>query len=87
MKRKDETSVSFDEICEIEDRVASYNWKPDDVFYCIDDIKKHIEPDIKSNLSFAIWLLQKPPETNQEKEARCYLLNVVNDYIEGVNKN
>lgn len=86
MKRKDETSISFDEICEIEDRVASYEWKPDDVFYCIDDIKKHIEPDIKSNLGFAFWLLQKPPKTSQEKEARCYLLNVVNNHIEGVNE-
>lgn len=79
-------NVSFDKLCEIEDRVASYEWKPDDVFYCIEDIKKYIEPDIKSNLSFAFWLLQKKPQTSQEKEARSYLLSVVNDYIEGVNR-
>ena len=76
------TKISFDELCEIEEKVENYKWKPEDLFFSIEDIKKHIEPDIKANLSFAIWLLQKKAITPQEKETRRYLLNLVNSVVE-----
>ena len=76
-------NVSFDRLCQIEDRVSEYNWKPHGIFYTVEDIKKHIEPDIKASFNFAIWLLQKEAKTPQEKEARRYLMNVVNNYAEG----
>ena len=75
-------SISFDALCQTEDRVSSYEWQPD-FFFCIDDIKKYIEPNIKENFNFAVWLLQKEPKTEQEKETRRYLMNVVNSYVKG----
>ena len=77
-----DTKISFDKLCEIEDKVEGYKWKPEDLFFSIEDIKKHIEPDIKANLNFAIWLLQKEAITPQEKETRRYLLNLVNSIVE-----
>lgn len=75
--------ISFSRLCSIEDKVEGYDWKPDDVFYTIDDIKEHIEPDLEKNFNFALWLLQKKPNSKPEQEARAYLLNLVNSCVEG----
>lgn len=75
------TFITYDELDEIEEEVSAYPWKPDDIFYCIDDIKEHIEPDMKNNIRFAVWLLQKTPKTEYEKESRRYLMNVVSGFV------
>ena len=47
-------------------------------FYTIDDIKKEIETDLQNALPFAMKLTQQPATTQREKEARNYLLNLLN---------
>lgn len=81
--KKTEHGITFDKLCQIEDEVSEYLWKPDDIFYCIDDIKAFIEPDMKNNIRFAVWLLQKEPKSEPEKESRRYLMNVVNNFVKG----
>lgn len=83
MKSNTKPTISFDTLCQIEEKVSLYKWKPDDVSYCIEDIKKHIEPNLKINLNFAIWLLQKEPTSETEKEARRYLMNLIDSCVEG----
>ena len=38
--KKTEHGITFDKLCQIEDEVSEYLWKPDDIFYCIDDIDR-----------------------------------------------
>lgn len=75
--------VSLTKFYQIEDTVSEYEWRPDGVYFTVEDIQKYVEPSIEKNINFAIWLLQKPAITLSEKNARRYLMNVVNRYIEG----
>lgn len=73
--------ISFDTLCEVEDRVCGYSWTPDNVSYTMEEIEKYIIPNFPECLPFAIWLLQKTPENKYEKEAKNYLMNLVNSIV------
>ncbi len=80
---KTNKKISFSTLCAIDDKVSEYDWRPDDIFFSIEDIKKYIEPDLKAHFNVAVWLSQKEAKTQQEKETRRYLLTLINNYIEG----
>ena len=56
------------------------NWLP-----TIDEIKTEIEPNIENKdvLQFALWILETgiTPKTPEGKEARRYLMSLVNEHI------
>lgn len=79
---KNKHFIKEDELYAIEDRVAEYSWQPDEnMFICIEDIQKYIEPNLPKSLPFLLWLMNKPVKTEQEKEARRYMMNLVTECI------
>lgn len=71
--------VTMDDFEEISDTVEQIDMEH--LFYSIEDIKEQIEPDLKKSLPFAIRLSQQKPQSEQEKKARSYLLNLLNQTI------
>ena len=79
---KNKNFITEDQLYEMEDKVASYPWQPDEnMFICIEDIQKYVEPELPKSLSFLLWLMNKPANTQQEKEVRRYMMNLVSECI------
>ena len=51
------------------------------LFYTVEDVQQYIEPDIRKSIPFAMKLSQQPAVTAMEKEARKYLLELLNKTI------
>ena len=68
--------ITMDEFEEMSDLVKTIEMPF--VFYTIEDIQKEIEPELNESLPFAMKLTQQPAQTTREKEARSYLLNLLN---------
>lgn len=45
----------------------------------IEDIKKYLEPHIKADINFAVWITEtaNEPQTEEEKASRKYLLKLI----------
>lgn len=71
--------ITMDDYEKMYEEVEEIHMEP--VFYSIEDIKDYIEPDIKTNLPFAMRLSQQMPTTPYEKKARSYLLDLLNQTI------
>lgn len=71
------TYDDFDAMCE---RLGSLNFKCDSWWPTMDEVKSHIEPNIKSNMEFAIWITEtaSEPQTDEERRVKRYLLQLIN---------
>lgn len=70
------TQNMFDEMC---DAFESMQYRCDDWFPTLEEIKTLLEPNIDKDWKFALWILEtsNEPKTQEEKEARRYLMNLV----------
>lgn len=71
----------FDQTLE---ELGSMTYRCQDWFPTLEEIKKYIEPQIKESqlmLKFALWVLETSPapRTDEEKQARRYLMSLTND--------
>ena len=77
------TEEKFDQLL---DELGAMTYRCQDWFPSVEEIKKYIEPQIKENqlmLKFALWMLETAgaPSTDEEKQARRYLMSLTNDSI------
>lgn len=77
------TQNRFDELCE---SLNEMQYKCDGWFPSLEEIKTKLEPHIERDIKFALWILEtsKPPQTDAQKEARRYLMNLVNSVLDVV---
>lgn len=66
----------LDKMCDDFDKM---NFKAETWWPTVDEIKNYIEPCLKSKLAFAIWITEtaNEPQTDEEKAAKRYLLNLI----------
>lgn len=74
------TYDDFDAMCE---RLNALNFKCGAWWPTLDDVKKCIEPNIKSNMEFAIWITEtaSEPKTEEERQVKHYLLQLINNNL------
>ena len=81
--RKEITIEKYDMLCERFDKAyfKCGNWWP-----TIDEIKKNIEPRLDQNMEFLIWITETaaPPVTQEQREARKYINNLINKTLKFV---
>ena len=64
-----EAFFTKEEINEIMKDVKDYRFKvPEDLFFCSDDIKEYVEPDLIKNIPFLLWLMTKEPANKYEED-------------------
>lgn len=72
----------LDKLCDLYENME---YRCDDWFPTIEEIKAEIEPNIDRDviMRFAVWILEtsNPQKTDEKKEARRYLMNLVNSNI------
>ena len=70
------TQDALDEMCENFEnmRYKAKAWWP-----TVEDIRTKMEPKIKDQIAFAIWITETAdnPKTDEEKEAKKYLLRLI----------
>ena len=77
-----EAFFTKEEINEIMKDVKDYRFKvPEDLFFCSDDIKEYVEPDLIKNIPFLLWLMTKEPANKYEEDTYNYIKNLVNSVI------
>lgn len=72
--------TEFDRLC---DYMEEMPFRCGSWFPSLQEIKERIEPNIDRDIYFAIWILQTSdnPATEEDKVARRYLMQLVNDNI------
>ena len=66
----------FDKLC---DAYNGMEYRCGNWFPTLKEIKTNLEPNIEKDIKFAIWILETSelPTTEEGKEARRYLMNLV----------
>lgn len=74
------TQSKFDEMLEA---FETMQYRCDDWFPSIEEIKEYLEPNIERDYKFALWILEtsNEPQTQKKKEARRYLMNLVYNHL------
>ena len=74
------TQAKFDELC---NSLSQMQYKCEDWFPTLDEIKTLLEPNIEHDIKFALWILETgpAPKTQDQKEARRYLMSLVNNHL------
>lgn len=75
--KKELTYDEFDALC---DRLEEAKFKSGRWWPTMQEVKEFIEPDIKENLEFALWIsiTANDPVNDEQKEVRTYLNNLIN---------
>ena len=74
--KKELTMEKLDALCE---KFDSFPFKCGAWWPTIQEIKTHIEPNLKGNLEFLIWIAETAdtPRTEQERESKKYINNLI----------
>lgn len=69
------TTMSFNELDALYDRVGNNNFKCGDWWPTVEEIQTYIEPQLNKNIEFLCWILETadPPETPQQQESKKYI--------------
>ncbi len=73
------TTMTFDELDILYNRLGNNNFKCGDWWPTVEEIKTYIEPHLNKNLEFLIWITETAdaPKTEAEKESRKYINNLL----------
>lgn len=78
--KKGLTFDKFEILCDRLDKAPFKcgNWWP-----TIDEVKSNIEPKLEQNLEFLIWIANtaNEPQTDEQRESRRYINNLIYDTI------
>lgn len=74
------TYDEFDTMCE---QFSEMSYKCGNWWPTMDEVKQLIEPSIKTSMEFAVWITETadPPQTDEEKEVRRYLIKLINNNL------
>ena len=70
------TYDDFDAMCE---RLNDLSFRCGSWWPTMSEVKQYIEPNIKANMEFVIWITEtaSEPKTKEEQEVKHYLLQMV----------
>ena len=74
------TQKSLDKLC---DDFEEITYRAGAWWHSVKDIKTKLEPRIKEKMAFAIWIVEtaNSPQTDEEKESRKYLMQLICDNL------
>lgn len=73
-----EVFYTVEELEAIKRDVEKYSIKvPDDFFFCSDDIKEFVEPNLIKYVPFLLWLLTREPKNKYEEDTRNYIAALI----------
>lgn len=82
-KQRIKREMTYDEMDAMCERFANSEYQCGDWWPTMEDIHTRIEPRLKANLEFIIWITETAcePRTEDERQVRKYLLNLINQSI------
>lgn len=82
-KPKIKREMTYDEMDAMCERFAQSEYQCGDWWPTMEEVQKILEPKIKANLEFIIWITETAdePVTEEQKEVRRYLLRLINQSV------
>ena len=73
------STLTFDDYDTLTDRLNNNNYKAEDWWPTVEEIKTYIEPNLNKNFEFLIWITETAdaPVTEEQKESKKYINNLL----------